>query len=155
MDSAENFQPGGVREVDVQDDHVGAVADDRLDPFRGRGGGEQGHLRLTESLAEEVQDRRLVIDHQQGRHGPSSKLHQTRLGRGTFPYHCDAGAGRRSKKQAPPPGKLYAERLPPCSSAMRLDTGSPSPTPVSLLLTKVSNTLGRMCGAMPGPVSRT
>jgi hypothetical protein len=63
MDSAKRIQPGGVRQVDVQDDHIGTVADDLLDPFRGRGGGEQRHLRLTECLAEEVQDRRLVINH--------------------------------------------------------------------------------------------
>ena len=43
----------------------------RLHPLRCRGGWPQCHLRHLERSAEEVKDRRLVIEHEQARHGSS------------------------------------------------------------------------------------
>ena len=46
--------------------------------------------------------------------------------------------GSRTVNRAPPSGRFVAAMQPPCSSTIRLQIASPSPVPVSLVLTKGS-----------------
>ncbi len=94
VDAAKRLQPGLAGQVDVEDDHVGPLPLDRLEPLgRGRRG-EQGHVRPRERPAEEVQDRRLVVHHEQGRHDSSGREN----GAGVRPGRA---AGGRSRPRRP------------------------------------------------------
>ena len=69
VDSPEYLQAGLVRQVDVQDHHVGPVESHPLQSLGRRRGRHQVGLRPGKSTPEEMEDRLLVVDDQQGGHG--------------------------------------------------------------------------------------
>ena len=69
-------------------------------------------------------------------------------------------AGRNTRNEAPPPSRSWTHARPPCSSANRRTSVSPTPTPgecwgASGPWRKGSNTMSRISAGTPGPLSST
>ena len=64
-------------------------------------------------------------------------------------------AGKRTRKSAPRPGSLSADRSPPARRTMSREMGKPRPVPRSggLVVKKDSKMRGKISGGMPGPLS--
>src|SRR6516165_12496463 len=54
--------------MNVENDRIGPVAFELRNPFGCRARGDQFHFRFGESVAEAIQNQRLVVNHQQNRH---------------------------------------------------------------------------------------
>ena len=107
-----------------------------------------------------------AVPHREVRaHAAAPERHSTVVDRSIFQRRPDASSpavrlmpvtiGKRSVTTVPPPAGHDSVNDPPCSSAVRLAIGSPSPPPRAFVVKNGSKTCSRMSAGMPGPLSAT
>src|SRR3954465_15245142 len=127
------------RHVEIHHHAAARLAGELREQFSARGVARHLVASRGEQARQRARIRAIVVDHADDRlaHPPA------------------AATGSVKRKVAPESRLFCAHSRPPCASVMVRETARPMPRPFALVVTKGSNTRGRMAGAMPWPESAT